>query len=78
MNSAVGHSFKEKFAEFHTCGSREQCTRPNQKNADGQNATPTTIQTHALYSHKWHFLRNLETKKKTSLCDIITKKLKII
>ena len=46
MNSAVGHSFKEKFAEFHTCGSREQCTRPNQKNADGQNATPTTIQTH--------------------------------
>ena len=71
-------SFKVRFVFFRICVSHEQYTGPNQKNADAQNATPTTIQTHALYSHKWHFLRNLETKKKTSLCDIITKKLKII
>ena len=28
MNSVVGPSFKEKFAEIRTCGSREQCTDP--------------------------------------------------
>ena len=29
-------SFKAKFVEFHTCGSREQCTGPREKmpNAD--------------------------------------------
>ena len=48
-------SFKVRFVFFHICVSREQYTGPNQKNADAQNATPTTIQTHALYSHKWHF-----------------------
>ena len=46
MNSTVGPSFKAKFTEFCTCGSYEQCTGPSQKNADAQNATPATIQTH--------------------------------
>ena len=39
-------SFKAKFAELCTCGSREQCLGPIKKNADAQNATPTAIQTH--------------------------------
>ena len=30
----MGPSFKEKFAEIHTCRSCEQCTRPTQKNTD--------------------------------------------
>ena len=32
-DSALGPSFKEKFAEIYTCGSCEQCTGPTQKNA---------------------------------------------
>ena len=48
-------NFKVRFVFFRICVSHEQYTGPNQKNADAQNATPTTIQTHALYSHKWHF-----------------------
>ena len=66
-------SFKVRFVFFHICVSREQYTGPNQKNADAQNATPTTIQTHALYSHKWHFLRNLETKKKLPYVILLQK-----
>ena len=31
MNSAVGPSFKVIFAEFRTCGSREQYTGPIEK-----------------------------------------------
>ena len=42
----MGRSFKAKFTEFCTCGSYEQCTGLSQKNADAQNATPATIQTH--------------------------------
>ena len=42
----MGRSFKAKFTEFCTCGSYEQCMGLNQKNANAQNATPTTIQTH--------------------------------
>ena len=33
MNSAVRSSFKEKVAEYSTCGSREQCMGPTRKNA---------------------------------------------
>ena len=31
MNSVVEISFKEKFAEIYTCGSREQCTGSTEK-----------------------------------------------
>jgi len=31
MNISVGPSFKEKFVEIRTCGSREQYTGPTQK-----------------------------------------------
>ena len=39
-------SFKVRFAFFHTCGSREQCTGPSQKNTSAQNTRSTAIQTH--------------------------------
>ena len=42
----MGRSFKAKFTEFCICGSYKQYTGPSQKNADAQNATPATIQTH--------------------------------
>ena len=38
-------NFKVRFAFFHTYGSRKQCTRPSQKNA---NAQSTAIQTQPL------------------------------
>ena len=37
MNSVVGPNFKVIFAKFRTCGSREQCMGPTEKNADAQN-----------------------------------------
>ena len=40
----MGPSFKEKVAEFRTCGSREQCMQPTQKKmlllGNAQNALP--------------------------------------
>ena len=48
VNSAIEPSFKAKFAEFRTCGSRVLFTGPSQKNANAQNTTTTVIQTHTI------------------------------
>ena len=45
MNSAMGPSFKIRFAFFCTCKSREQCTNPQKKNADALEMRKRTIQT---------------------------------
>ena len=59
MNSAIGPSFKVDFVESRTCGSREQCTRPSQKNADARSAA---IQTQPQLYFSAFLLRNFSLK----------------
>ena len=56
VNSAVGLSFKVIFAEFHTCESHEQCTKPTKKNVDAQsNANALLSRPSLILTSKYNF-----------------------
>ena len=47
MNSVIGPSFNENFAEKSTSGSHEQCTGPTDFDAKQLKGTFSSLQTHA-------------------------------
>ena len=53
MNSAVRPNFKGFFAEFHTCGSREQCTGPTIFQQNAETHVQHAFQTHTNLNFLW-------------------------
>ena len=51
MNSAMGPSFNENFVEKSTCGSREQCKGPIDRDAKVLKNVFSVIQTNTIYNH---------------------------
>ena len=75
VNSAVGLSFKVIFAEFHTCESHEQCTKPTKKNVDAQsNANALLSRPSLILTSKYNFascaLASLLALIRTLICSI--------
>jgi len=54
VNSTVGPSFKENFVENNTCGSREQCTGPTDRDANALKNVFSAIQTTAWLKTLWN------------------------